>query len=878
MASSIEDDMDKRTKSLSNKKIEKGHGLQEQQLSQNQLQAIQDERRSNLMEERAVANSEDANQELLGQAATIATESTGPGTVATLKKYGISAPRVMKQESHDVKVQKPNITINNNTYSTTNNTSGPVGGRDIAFKDDSGQNSQSKFKNWLTSVFLQNHQNSVKREREFDRRESNLVRSSNKMLSRIEAAGQDIATNLNPANIGQTVGNQIRILFMIFALRFLSKHWTKVLDGITWVGEKIRSGLDYFGVTDAGKKMMARGGGIRGDIISLFGGNPRKENLFQVFKRLGEDLIDHLKKKLDHAMELRGDAIKAIKFPALGGDISSMLSGIAGYLGNILTALVDPKAGVQASIRTNISQAGLRSMTQAQTEEEGPSRGRSTGWIKDTSVGDAALVETLNGKRRYSMLEGSVKGGMLQDNAVSEVSQSMDLLGALNDAKTKGKIETARVATGFQRMDERIDKNGTFTVDPEFIKRYFGSNASELEKSGHIQEKQYKFVRVPKTEEDYYNENAAGFVGGMVKQGGAFALGNAINDKLTGGIGGQAVGGTIAGTPTAGLSEVLEGTIGKLPGGRGLYQSMGTLGAGFGSAINRATANGYKLMMVDKDDNRYGGAVKGPDGKGYFRNFYTIDKYALQQLMGKLYHTDKVDLGNEQFLKSVERSLTQHAGGEQAAKLKYTGEGSNKDYNVDEGFSSLRDMSNKEAKFTTEENNDKWTQDTRTIGNNFDRLGEKMWDESAEALEGAGKYVKGFAKANSREQLSNAKYLMERLVNDASLTREQAAGVIGNISVESGFNPRALHQDSNGQLSGGLVQWNGANLSRLIEYANSRNRSWRDLDVQADFLIESFRNPHLYPFGPDTYDRLIRAQSPDEAARQFFGYSIITCL
>jgi hypothetical protein len=399
MASSIEDDMDKRTKSLSNKKIEKGHGLQEQQLSQNQLQAIQDERRSNLMEERAVANSEDANQELLGQAATIATESTGPGTVATLKKYGISAPRVMKQESHDVKVQKPNITINNNTYSTTNNTSGPVGGRDIAFKDDSGQNSQSKFKNWLTSVFLQNHQNSVKREREFDRRESNLVRSSNKMLSRIEAAGQDIATNLNPANIGQTVGNQIRILFMIFALRFLSKHWTKVLDGITWVGEKIRSGLDYFGVTDAGKKMMARGGGIRGDIISLFGGNPRKENLFQVFKRLGEDLIDHLKKKLDHAMELRGDAIKAIKFPALGGDISSMLSGIAGYLGNILTALVDPKAGVQASIRTNISQAGLRSMTQAQTEEEGPSRGRSTGWIKDTSVGDAALVETLNGKR-----------------------------------------------------------------------------------------------------------------------------------------------------------------------------------------------------------------------------------------------------------------------------------------------------------------------------------------------------------------------------------------------------------------------------------------------------------------------------------------------
>jgi hypothetical protein len=186
---------------------------------------------------------------------------------------------------------------------------------------------------------------------------------------------------------------------------------------VGWFYGKIRSGLDYFGVTDAGKKMMARGGGIRGDIISLFGGNPRKENLFQVFKRLGEDLIDHLKKKLDHAMELRGDAIKAIKFPALGGDISSMLSGIAGYLGNILTALVDPKAGVQASIRTNISQAGLRSMTQAQTEEEGPSRGRSTGWIKDTSVGDAALVETLNGKRRYSMLEGSVKGGMLQDNA-----------------------------------------------------------------------------------------------------------------------------------------------------------------------------------------------------------------------------------------------------------------------------------------------------------------------------------------------------------------------------------------------------------------------------------------------------------------------------
>ena len=65
---------------------------------------------------------------------------------------------------------------------------------------------------------------------------------------------------------------------------------------------------------------------------------------------------------------------------------------------------------------------------------------------------------------------------------------------------------------------------------------------------------------------------------------------------------------------------------------------------------------------------------------------------------------------------------------------------------------------------------------------------------------------------NTEEVLNNAKFVKEFLKSQG-LTKEQAAGIMGNIQTESNFNPTAQFNDLNGYVSYGLIQWNGRYVS-----------------------------------------------------------------
>jgi hypothetical protein len=60
---------------------------------------------------------------------------------------------------------------------------------------------------------------------------------------------------------------------------------------------------------------------------------------------------------------------------------------------------------------------------------------------------------------------------------------------------------------------------------------------------------------------------------------------------------------------------------------------------------------------------------------------------------------------------------------------------------------------------------------------------------------------------NTEELLNNAKYIKEFLKSQG-LTKEQSAGIMGNIQAESSFNPSSKFDDLNGYPSYGLIQWN----------------------------------------------------------------------
>lgn len=77
----------------------------------------------------------------------------------------------------------------------------------------------------------------------------------------------------------------------------------------------------------------------------------------------------------------------------------------------------------------------------------------------------------------------------------------------------------------------------------------------------------------------------------------------------------------------------------------------------------------------------------------------------------------------------------------------------------------------------------------------------------------------------------------QRLISGALLgagVRPQAvAGIMGNISQESGFSPTA----GRGTAHQGIAQWGGSRWTALRHYARSRGKSVWDLSTQVDFMI-----------------------------------------
>ena len=70
---------------------------------------------------------------------------------------------------------------------------------------------------------------------------------------------------------------------------------------------------------------------------------------------------------------------------------------------------------------------------------------------------------------------------------------------------------------------------------------------------------------------------------------------------------------------------------------------------------------------------------------------------------------------------------------------------------------------------------------------------------------------------------------------DAGYSAEAAAGVLGNIEAESGFNEASIEGGSGAGF--GLCQWTGGRRTQLESYAASKGVAPSDLDTQIEFLL-----------------------------------------
>jgi len=113
----------------------------------------------------------------------------------------------------------------------------------------------------------------------------------------------------------------------------------------------------------------------------------------------------------------------------------------------------------------------------------------------------------------------------------------------------------------------------------------------------------------------------------------------------------------------------------------------------------------------------------------------------------------------------------------------------------------------------------------------------------------------------------NALVIARRLLSEG-YTRGQAAGVLGNFQLESGFNPRINEGGKVGTPLGvggfGVGQWTAGRQKNLINFAKQKGLDPGSIDAQADFLIHELKGPEKRA------DASLRgAVSPEEAARRF---------
>ena len=100
----------------------------------------------------------------------------------------------------------------------------------------------------------------------------------------------------------------------------------------------------------------------------------------------------------------------------------------------------------------------------------------------------------------------------------------------------------------------------------------------------------------------------------------------------------------------------------------------------------------------------------------------------------------------------------------------------------------------------------------------------------------------------SADKEAVAQSIHDNLKKVSGVTEAGIAGYLGNMEIESGFNPKSIESNAtydeakamNASLSGyafGLNQWDSARRVALLTYAKAQNKQWSDPSLQLDFAL-----------------------------------------
>lgn len=96
----------------------------------------------------------------------------------------------------------------------------------------------------------------------------------------------------------------------------------------------------------------------------------------------------------------------------------------------------------------------------------------------------------------------------------------------------------------------------------------------------------------------------------------------------------------------------------------------------------------------------------------------------------------------------------------------------------------------------------------------------------------------GNAETGNGGELTGVQAQIYAFLHNKGLTDIQIAGIMGNISCESGYDPTIRERKSDGTIGPGigLLQWTYSRKTQLINYCASKGSDWTNAELQLEFL------------------------------------------
>lgn len=891
---------DRARRAVEAKSPKEGQEMQQYQQLQSSIQEIQGEQKNNLMAARMGAEGDARENQAMLQAAELGmlgagagavavdnatpVQQTSPQTQAILSKYGVGKPKNQTTTTRSVQQTPTKITINNNTTNnTTNNVAvppsnqGPVQGRAVTIKQQPDQG-QARFKTWINNAFARQNQAAVQREKEYQRREWSLSRTTGKLMKKLQELGTTISERMDPRKLTSTVGNQLKTLLFIFGARFLAKNWDKVLDGL--------AKIEFFFTGDRNKEP-----GYKTLIKNLFGAK-QDETIGEAIKRFfwnehtsetGKDagIFNIFLKKIKDYFSEGAAAVKSIELPKLDlDDTIGSVKSLIGYLGNVLSALFTGGEGLRDAIDSQVKEAGEKAKYGFNRE------GKDATWINDRTDINKSLsnylsdeIKTTYGIQGYAghgaiaygdaihtfdkdstnylryidlnkegNLTGTVGSGFRASNSVVSMLKDKDTVNTVGVTSMLGRIEKA-VRVG----ETSGSRNGLAIESGEFFSTtgLTPSDVEELKKSGEIKEGKFKYIVREKSKEELAQEYesiesespdpkiAAINAGIRTELENVTGIGtlNKIGWTLLGIAGGLALcltpGGQAVGIPlmmtAGGMAGMATGTVAQNTAVR----------AGEAYVLNSKKAKvipRYKVELVPSDDPRPG-LILG--GGGIFSKATRVAKDAKDQtivdgfwiksgvinrIKDRIGGFKTKDSNGNEVYKSfdiTDSEVRKHMDDfTRNTQMRLHGKvAENVDYDLTnyEGIKELEDL---RAKHRTE-------QSEMLDSSRPKKSGEFIIDSVTGAVNSV--FGGGSSKSSSNvqlrapERLTEGEYkdriikTMDFAMNELGMTKEQAAGLAGNFMRESSMKTTARNPSPSAAT--GLAQWLGV---RKAAFEHSR--------------------------------------------------------